>query len=101
MKLDLACREGFAALPRVVRCTAYDYLDGRDVRAELPASTWRRHRRLLLPFGVDIARTVHPEPRVYGTQRKVCWFPVGTPVLAEHLRLAQSCRIFGLTGGEA
>lgn len=101
MKLDLACREGFSALPRVVRCTAYDYLDGRDLRAELPVRTWRRHRALLLPFGVDIARTVHPEPRVHGTQRKVWWFPVGTAVPAEHLRAARACRLFELAGGEA
>lgn len=54
------------ALPRPLRATARDYLAGMDVRHVLSRPTFYRHRKALLPFGIDLAvANVMPfKPRV-------------------------------------
>lgn len=42
-------------LPRHFRATARDYLAGDDVQGRMSKVTFWRHRRALLPFGIDIA----------------------------------------------
>lgn len=37
-----------------VRLTVREWLAGVDLRARMPKSTFHRHRRALLPFGIDI-----------------------------------------------
>ncbi len=53
-------------LPRHLRATARDYLAGMDTSRSLSRATFFRHRRELLPFGIDISvRNVRPfQPRV-------------------------------------
>lgn len=53
-------------LPKHLRSTARDYLAGMDMSRQLSRASYYRHRRELLPYGIDIAvRNVTPfRPRV-------------------------------------
>lgn len=54
------------SLPRFLRVTARDYLAGADCAACMSRASFYRHRKALLPYGIDIAvRNVRPfAPRV-------------------------------------
>jgi hypothetical protein len=54
-------------LPNALRRTARDWLAGDDLERHLSDRTFRRHRSMLLPYGIDISvkRNVHEfKPRV-------------------------------------
>lgn len=59
--------DDLAELPNVLRRTARDYLAGDDVAARMSLATFKRHRKGLLPYGIDIAvrrNVVDFKPRV-------------------------------------
>lgn len=64
-------------LPKHLRATARDYLAGMDMCGALSRATFYRHRRELLPFGIDIAvRNVSPfKPRVRVVQLRPAEVP--------------------------
>jgi hypothetical protein len=47
-----------ADMPRPLRMSALSWIDGRDLRALLSPATFKRHRKALLGFGLDVS-----EPR--------------------------------------
>ena len=51
-------------LPKPLRLTLLEYRAGSDLAASLPHSTFYRHRRQLLPLGVDISVPVALAPDV-------------------------------------
>jgi hypothetical protein len=70
--------DGFDDLPNALRLTARDYLSGADM-SSIPASTFRRKRSALLPFGIDIAvpRNIYQfQPRVRVIELKPAHMPV-------------------------
>lgn len=52
------------AMPRKLRMTALSWIDGRDMRSLMPERSFRRHRKELLEYGLDIS-----EPRNLGNGR--------------------------------
>lgn len=52
------------AMPRKLRMSALSWIDGRDLRAILPRTTFKTHRKALLEYGLDIseARRVDGKP---------------------------------------
>lgn len=54
-------------LPNHLRRTARDYLAGDDIRSRLSLATFKRHRKGLVPYGLDIAvkrNVINFKPRV-------------------------------------
>lgn len=47
-----------ADMPRQLRMSALSWIDGRDLRCLLSERTWKRHRKALLEYGLDVS-----EPR--------------------------------------
>lgn len=71
-------------LPNHFRRTARDYLAGDDVRSHLSLASWKRHRKALLPYGIDIAvarNVVDFKPRVrvieLAPARVPSWYELG------------------------
>lgn len=59
--------DDLAELPNHFRRTARDYLAGDNVAGNLSLATFKRHRKALLPFGIDIAvkrNVIEFKPRV-------------------------------------
>ena len=59
--------DNLADLPKTLRGTARDYLAGDDVAARMSVATFRRHRKGLLEYGIDIAvkrNVIDFKPRV-------------------------------------
>jgi hypothetical protein len=58
--------DDFDELPKHLRATARDYLAGMDMQAVMSRRSFYRHRKDLLPYGIDIAvRNIRPfAPRV-------------------------------------
>ena len=70
--------DGLDALPNALRVVARDYLAGQDMSA-MPESTFRRKRRALLPYGIDISvpRNVYQfQPRVRVIELKPASIPL-------------------------
>lgn len=53
--------DSFNDLPKTIRATAKDWRDGVDLAASMPERTYRRHRRELLKYGIDIATKCNVE----------------------------------------
>ena len=59
--------DDFENLPNAFRRTARDYLAGDDLARHMGASTFRRHRAALVPYGIDIAvkrNVIEFKPRI-------------------------------------
>lgn len=78
-------------LPRKLQKTYMQWETGRDLRGWMTAATFKRHRKELLPYGIDIGQTYDAavRPRVVSLQRVLQPIPApaptwarGTPLLA-------------------
>jgi hypothetical protein len=70
--------DNFSDLPAYLRCVARDYLAGDDM-SKIPLSTFKRKRKALLAYGIDIAvpRNVYQfQPRVRVIELKPAHMPV-------------------------
>lgn len=69
------------ALPKKLQKTYMQWETGRDLRAWLTPSTWKRHRKELLNYGIDIGQTYNAEhrPRVVSLQAVIRPVPVAAP----------------------
>lgn len=69
--------DNLSDLPTHLRCTARDYLAGDDM-SQIPLSTFKRKRKALLEYGIDISvpRNVHEfQPRVRVIELKPAVMP--------------------------
>lgn len=69
------------ALPRKLQNTYMKWETGRDLRGWMSPSSYKRHRKELLAYGIDIGQTFNSdrEPRVVSLQKVLHPVPVSAP----------------------
>ncbi len=76
------------AIPMKLRMSAVSWVDGRDLRRMLSLSTFKRHRKALLEFGLDISE---PRELPAGRERAEDVLQRMLDALPQHSLLPMSC----------